>query len=372
MHRQQVQAHSQTQTRTQPQSQSQSQSQLNTFGTAPGHISGLQSEPHKVDNFIRTVFHTLYHHNLFRLSDEAENLPGYIARNAGRKPFQDAAVACLTCISRAHESGDQSMLKTGRHLYAQALREVVAGLYGEEALSADMLSAIMMLAVYEMYARTSPGAWAVHVDGVRRLMRSRGAEGHGEGLARSNFLVFRGFLVLAALGEGAPCFLEEEEWRVASWGTAREDAARGGAAARWVDVEERVFEEVVRLPRFVSEARQGGERVGREMGRTRQRLEQLGLELRAGMEAHAPRVRIAGATMPDGGPWLLLQGVESAMALLDGLLARQRSDGRFRPFRIVCGLDGGPSAMPRIEGVTWLDQVASSLGMIGTMVVDGH
>lgn len=354
---------------------------LGTTGDLGGMSSGedisasvyLQAAPHEVDAFIRTVFHTHYHHNLSRFPDEAENQPGYIARNAGRKPFQDAAVACLTCIARAHDSGDQALFKSACHLYAQALREVVAGLSGEEALSADMLSAIMMLAVYEMYARTSPGAWAVHLDGVRRLMKSRGAEGHWEGLARSNYLVFRGFLVLAALEEGAPCFLEEEEWAGLGWEIARDDVARGGVTARWVEVEERVFEEVVRLPRFVSEARQGSERVGREMGRARQRLAQLGLELRAGMEAQAPRVRISGVSMPDRAPWLLLQGVESAVALLDGLLARQRSDQRrFRPFRIVCGLNEGPSAMPRIEGITWLDQVAASLGMIGTIVVDSH
>ncbi|KAI9046311.1 Zn(II)2Cys6 transcription factor [Aspergillus affinis] len=374
MHREQVHAQ-----QTQPQAPSNIEDF--SFGFNSGFDASLSHSMQAthpvadINTLIRTIFHTHYHHNLFRLSPETITSTH---PEESRYQFQAASTACLISIYSAHASNDPSRLKTSRYLYAQALREVVAGLYSEAALSADMLSAIMNLALFEMFARTSPGAWAVHVDGVRRLMRSRGAEGHMGGLAKGNFLLFRGFLVLAAFEQEGRCFLEEEEWRALGWGVAREDLARGaGGMARWVDVEERVFGEVVRLPGLVGEARQvgrggEGERLGREIRRVRQRLVQLGTELQAGMEAQTPRVRVAGVTMPDRAPWLLLQGVESAVALLDGLLARRRSDGRFRPFRVACALNEGPAAMPHIEGITWLDQVASSFGMIGVMVVDGQ
>ncbi|KAH8427646.1 Zn(II)2Cys6 transcription factor [Aspergillus melleus] len=326
-----------------------------------------------INTLLRTIFHTHYHHNLFRLPHEPDARQ---LRNIANSPFQYASTACLLSIYQAQISNDPTQLETSRELYAQAIREVVSGLYGDAALSVDMLSATMNLALYEMLARTSPGAWVVHVEGVRRLMRNQGAEGHVGVLAREIFLVFRGFLVLAAFEQREKCFLEEEEWRALRWRVAREDLARaggGGGMARWVDVEERVFGEVVRLPGFVAAGgRGGGERLGREMGQTRQRLVQLGMELRAGMEAETPQIRVAGVTMPDRGPGLLLQGVESAVALLDRLLARRHSDGRFRPFRLVCALNEGPAAMPPIEGITWLDQLASSFGMIGVKVVDGQ
>ncbi|KAK1143260.1 hypothetical protein N8T08_006786 [Aspergillus melleus] len=177
-----------------------------------------------INTLLRTIFHTHYHHNLLRLPHEPETRR--LSNNIANSPFQDASTACLISIYQAQISNDPTQLETSRELYAQAIREVVSGLYGDAALSVDMLSATMNLAL------------------------------------------------------------------------------------------------------------------------------------------------VAGVTMPDRGPGLLLQGVESAVALLDKLLARRHSDGRFRPFRLVCALNEGPAAMPPIEGITWLDQLASSFGMIGVKVAD--
>ncbi|KAA8644269.1 uncharacterized protein ATNIH1004_008468 [Aspergillus tanneri] len=327
--------------------------------TSPSQMqTQTHAQPHLIEEFIASAFCTLYFHNRFRFASQTD-FPAYIARNAGSKPFQDAAVACLVCVYRAYQMQDHALLKTSRHMYAQALREVVAGLYGEDALSADMLSSMMMLAVYEMYARTSRDAWAVHVDGVRRLMVSRGAAAHQRGLGRSNYIAFRGFLIAAAVQEGRPCILDEDEWRWLSGRVQIEDAAKQGSAARFVDVTERVFQEIVQCPRYLSEAMQGSATVGSDIHRARVRLTPLIMELRRAIETQVQ------TSDGDQGPSLLLLGAETTLTLLDDLLRRQRSDGRFSPFRVVSGLSKGSS-----YGMTWPDQVASSMGMLGTVIVD--
>ncbi|KAH1434741.1 hypothetical protein KXV52_009802, partial [Aspergillus fumigatus] len=124
-------------------------------------------QPHLFASFLHSAFPTLYTSNIFR----AHNRPDFLAHVAssyasGAAPYLAATLACLTSIYTAQFSPDPAQhTRRSRQLYAHALTHVVAALHSPAALSAPLLATIMMLAVYEMYARTSPDAFVVHVDG---------------------------------------------------------------------------------------------------------------------------------------------------------------------------------------------------------------
>ncbi|KAF7174382.1 hypothetical protein CNMCM5623_007085 [Aspergillus felis] len=138
------------------------------------HQMQLQmQQPHLFASFLHSAFPTLYTSNIFR----AHNRPDFLAHVAssyasGEAPYLAATLACLTSIYTAQFSPDSAQhTRHSRQLYAQALTHVAAALHSPAALSAPLLATIMMLAVYEMYARTSPDAFVVHVDGHRQRRR---------------------------------------------------------------------------------------------------------------------------------------------------------------------------------------------------------
>jgi hypothetical protein len=267
----------------------------------------------------------------------------------------------------------------------------------------------MMLAVYEMYARTSPDAFVVHVDGVRRIMLARGpglhftddndndnpddqqhtptsanspdnqlpavAGSEGPGFARGCYIAFRGFLIASAIYEGRACFLDEEEWLRFAGRIRAEDVRKAGREARVVDVCERIWMEVVRCPRYFAEALpedlpegespvegEGVDEglVARVRG-TKSRLVRLVQELRG---------VIGPSGRGDTGPGLLLQGAEDMVGALQSLLVWFRVGQRRGGFRVVSDFQRGvSSASSEALPVTWLDRVASSMGVIGLRII---
>ncbi|PKY03324.1 hypothetical protein P168DRAFT_319853 [Aspergillus campestris IBT 28561] len=314
--------------------------------------------------FLATAFPTGWAHVGTRLmaneGEDASRLQAQTARLCGGHGFQATATACLTGIYVARARGSAGMEGTSRRLYARALREVERGLdCAETAMSGVMVGAVMMLAVYEMYARTSVDAFVVHVEGVERVMCERGARAHERGLARSCYLAFRGLLVATAIFEGRGCFLEGEEWVRLARRVGEEDSRRcGGGWGRFVMMYEEVFAQVVRVPGYLEEARrvrsESAERdLVRRMRETRAQLR----ELVAAMDGWA------GSSGRDSAPSLLVWGAGSAVALLDALLGRLRVQAGPLRFRVVTELGRGG------ESLTWLDRVASSMGMLGTEIV---
>jgi hypothetical protein len=264
----------------------------------------------------------------------------------------------------------------------------------------------MMLAVYEMYARTSPDAFVVHVDGVRRIMLARGpglhftddndndnpddqqpaggspdsqlpatAGSEGPGFARGCYIAFRGFLIASAIYERRACFLDEEEWLRFAGRIRAEDVCKAGREARVVDVCERIWMEVVRCPRYFAEALpedlpegespvegEGVDEglVARVRG-TKSRLVRLVQELRG---------VIGPSGRGDTGPGLLLQGAEDMVGALQSLLVWFRVGQRRGGFRVVSDFQRGvSSASSEALPVTWLDRVASSMGVIGLRII---
>ncbi|RHZ53449.1 hypothetical protein CDV55_100482 [Aspergillus turcosus] len=403
------------QTSSQESSQASLQMQLQT------QMQLQLQQPHLFASFLHSAFPTLYTSNLFR----AHNRPDFLAHitssyASGSAPYLAATLACLTSIYTAQFSPDKAQhTRRSRQLYAHALTHVVAALHSPAALSAPLLATIMMLAVYEMYARTSPDAFVVHVDGVRRIMLARGpglhfafaddnehtptntntntnadsgvntdeqlqpspgGEGEGAGFARGCYIAFRGFLVASAIYERRACFLDEDGWVCLAGRIRAEDVRKAGSGrhAAVVDVCERVWMEVVRCPRYFAEALPeggpGGENDGREVDvdeglvarvrGTKARLVQLVRELKSALGGEG--------VGQDTGPGLLLQGAEDMVAALQSLLVWLRvGRGRGRGgFRVVSDFQRGvSSASSEALPVTWLDRVASSMGVTGLRII---
>ncbi|OJJ30530.1 hypothetical protein ASPWEDRAFT_177183 [Aspergillus wentii DTO 134E9] len=380
--------------------------------------SFVGQQPQLFGDFISAAFPTLYFHNRFR-ADDHPDFPSYIMQTFGTHAYQDSTVCCLSSVYLAHLTQDPALVKVSRQMYGIALREVVRALNTPEASSDNMLSTVMMLSVYEMYAQTSKDSWVHHANGVKRLMLSRGVKAHESGFGRSCYIAFRGFLIATAVYEGTPCFLDREEWQKFAAMIRCEDSQKPGEWSAFVDISELAFMEMTKCPRYLSEAREIDESASpvriadlvQRMRDTSQKLIRLTAELRVCIGAHSQRkqgivyrpgsfIGPVPTIFPETSPSLLLRGAESTIAALRHLMDRLEAimdgprveeispsaassgvshfDNKPRtfslPFRVVSELGRGPSKTsdeddPR--AVIWLDRVASSMGMLGTEIVHG-
>lgn len=392
------------------------------------------AQPQLFLDFISSSFPTLYFHNRFRAGSE----PGFaefIVLNFGQDAYMDTAICCLSSVYLAHLTQDPVLLRTSRRMYGVSLSELIRALSKDEhALSDNMLCTAMMLSVYEMYARTSPDAWVVHSDAVRRLMETRGPALHESGFGRSCWIAFRGFHIATAVYQGKPCFLDQEEWQRYTLRIMTEDAQKPGEWSAYALTVDKVFMEIAKCPRYISETRDflsrhdnadrdAVEALLKRIKETTIKLHTLSTELRFCISSHGQRqqgiVRRPGTFVgpvpeifPETGPSLLLRGAENVLGTLCQLRERLEDSLRCRlieelspesasaaetpssegslashspapmitrpktfalPFRISSELGRGPSQTSDRNdphAVIWLDRVASSMGMLGTRIID--
>ncbi|KAF7715845.1 Fungal Zn(2)-Cys(6) binuclear cluster domain-containing protein [Penicillium ucsense] len=391
------------------------------------------AQPQLFLDFISASFPTLYFHNRFRAGNEL-GFAEFIVLNFGQDAYLDTAICCLSSVYLAHLTQDPVLMRTSRRMYGLSLNELIRSLSrNEHALSDNMVCTAMMLSVYEMYARTSPDAWVVHSDAVRRLMESRGPALHESGFGRSCWIAFRGFHIATAVYQGKPCFLDQPEWQDYTMRNMTEDAKKPGEWSAYAIISDKVFIEIAKCPRYISETRElaadstsmdrdAVEALLQRIHDTTTKLRALTAELRLSITAHGQRqqgivrrpntfVGPVPEIFPETGPSLLLRGAENVLTTLGQLQDRLEdslricvieelspesiwdtppSDGSARslsppssttgrpktftlPFRISSELGRGPSQTsdqndPR--AVIWLDRVASSMGMLGTKILE--
>ncbi|KAF3388597.1 Uncharacterized protein F1880_003544 [Penicillium rolfsii] len=390
------------------------------------------AQPQLFLDFISASFPTLYFHNQFRAGNEP-GFAEYIVLNFGQDAYLDTAICCLSSVYLAHLTQDPVLLRTSRRMYGLSLSEVIRALSkNEHALSDNMVCTAMMLSVYEMYARTSHDAWVVHSDAVRRLMESRGPALHNSGFGRSCWIAFRGFHIATAVYEGKPCFLDQEEWQRYTMRIMAEDAQKPGEWSAYALISDTVFMEIAKCPRYISETRDilsdqvrtepdTVEALLQRIQETTIQLHTLSAELRVCISAHGQRqqgivrrpstfVGPVPEIFPETGPSLLLRGAETCLGTLCHLRERLEEKIRCRmieelspesvaetppsegsttsesptakltrpktftlPFRISSELGRGPSQTSDQNdphAVIWLDRVASSMGMLGTRIIE--
>lgn len=302
----------------------------------------MTQQPRLFMDFTCAAFPTLYFHNRFR-SEIA--FPEYIMENFHARAYQDSAVCCLSAVYLASLTKDTRLLRSSRYMYGEALRRINRIMDTEEALSDHVLSTVMMLTVYELYARTTPDAWVKHARGVKEIMMKRGVKKHISGFGRSCYYAFRGFLVAHALHEGIPCFLDEEEWQSFATRVQQEDAEKPGEWSVFVHISEIIFMELVKCPRYVYDVRQLSPSTPRSevinlvarIRATCANLRSLSDELQGsimyhfqrkqGIEVHADGfVGPAPSFFPDTNPTLLLQGATHCINTLEKLLGTIKID----------------------------------------------
>lgn len=311
------------------------------------------AQPQLFLDFISAAFPTLYFHNKFRAGSDP-SFPTYIMLAFGQDSYLDSAICCLSSVYLAHLTQDRALLRVSRHVYAVALGEVVRALSNPaHAMSDNMLCTAMMLSVYEMYAQTSPGAWVMHADAVKRLMQSRGAAAHEVGFGRSCWIAFRGFHIATAVYEGKPCFLDEEEWQRFAAVVKAEDAQKPGEWSAYADLSDLAFMEIAKCPRYLSEARDLTSGITEpdstvisslisRIQRTSHRLQALSDQLRSCISGHGQRqqgiIKRPGSFIgpvpeifPETGPSLLLRGAENVISTLGQLWTRLDDMLRIQP-----------------------------------------
>ena len=315
------------------------------------------AQPQLFLDFISASFPTLYFHNSFR----AGNDPGFaefIILNFGQDAYMDSAICCLSSVYLAHLTQDPVLMRTSRRMYGLSLKEVIRTISkGDHAMSDNMLCTAMMLSVYEMYAQTSPDAWVVHSDAVKRLMMSRGTQRHITGFGRSCWIAFRGFHVATAVYQGKPCFLDEKEWQDYATQTMGEDAQKPGEWAAYAVISDKAFMEIAKCPRYISEAKdllssstesRSAASAQTEATELIQRIQKTSCqlsahcsELRSCISAHTQRqqgivlrpgtfVGPVPEVFPETGPSLLLRGAENIQDTLRQLCDRLEGLSRCR------------------------------------------
>lgn len=299
-------------------------------------------QPRLFMDFTCAAFPTLYFHNRFR-SDIA--FPEYMMDNFQTKPYQYPTMCCLSTVYLASLTKDTRLLRTSRHMYGEALRRINQIIDTDEALSDDLLGTVMMLMIYELYARTTPDAWIKHCRGITDLMLKRGVEKHMSGFGRSCYYAFRGFIIAYSLHEEIPCFLDGEEWQNFAIKVQEEDSKKSGEWSVFVHTSESIFMELVKCPRYIYDIRQLKNATPRDeiislvtrIHATCAHLRSLRDELQASIMYHFQKkqgievnaegfVGPAPALFPDTNPTILLQGATHCINALEKLLRTIRID----------------------------------------------
>ena len=206
-----------------------------------------------------------------------------------------------------------------------------------------MMSAMMMLSVYEMYARTTKDAWVMHANGIKRILQIRGVKAYESDFGRSCYVAFRGFLIATALYEGKPCLFEREEWQKFAAMVRQEDSKKRGEWSAFVDISELAFMEMAKCPRYISEAQRvtGStpqvkiENLMQRMRDTTKSLSGITTELTSCIAAHSQReqgityrpgsfVGPVPKVFPETSPSLLLSGAECTIDTLGKIIDRLR------------------------------------------------
>ncbi|KAL1969999.1 hypothetical protein VTN77DRAFT_6404 [Rasamsonia byssochlamydoides] len=381
-------------------------------------------QPQLFMDFIYTAFPATYFHNLFRYAG-GPSFPEHVSRHFGSNPLLDAAVCCIGTEYLRLLTKDPKLETARRRLYSDALRKINQALDTEAVMSEEMLGTIMILTVYEMQVQTTKDAWIQHCRAAKHLFLRREAKAYMSGFLRACYYGFRSFLIAHALSEGEPCFLDEDEWQDLAVMVRKEDSQKPCEWSVSVEVEEAIFMEFVKCPRYLSDARGFTSTTSREevvslMQRIRStcfKLQTHSDELRSCIAAHSQRqqgIRIRPASfvgpMPEVFPVtsasLLLLGCNSAITTLQKLLRAINIDGPSDPatpsaesssetvssgsspqaassgdssprtfslpFRIVSRVTNWSSDITDEndpQAVQWLDGLCSSMGMLGVDVV---
>lgn len=216
-----------------------------------------KQQPVVFGSFVLTAFTRWFGLNRYRV-----HVPwtAYIAEHGGQSPAFDAAIFCVNTIFMGQKHHNTTLQRSSREVYSKALRLFGGRIRNAEVMkSTESVSITIVLSLFEAYSRTNPDSWAHHAAGTALLMEHRGPKAHLTGFDRCLYLSFRSFLVAEAFVSGKRCIFELPEWqqhidqiRVEDMTSPRVD----GPIALFIDLQDRIFKEVVKVPGLLVHARQ--------------------------------------------------------------------------------------------------------------------
>lgn len=216
-----------------------------------------KQQPVVFGSFVLTAFTRWFGLNRYRV-----HVPWteYIAQHGGQSPAFDAAIFCLNAIFMGQKHSNTTLKRSSREVYSNALRLFGGRIRNADAMkSTESVSITIALSLFEAYSRTNPDSWAHHAAGTALLMEHRGPKAHLTGFDRCLYLSFRSFLVAEAFVSGKRCIFELPEWQQHIDQVRMEDMASprvDGPIALFIDLQDRIFKEVVKVPGLLVQARQ--------------------------------------------------------------------------------------------------------------------
>ncbi|KAJ5689852.1 hypothetical protein N7462_004244 [Penicillium macrosclerotiorum] len=320
----------------------------------------------------------------------------------------DIALQCLGSLQLGQANSDERLVLQSREMYGRALQQLVRALNTPSLVRADKtLGASILLGLYEAVSGMDQNSWMLHSGGIGCLFQLRGAHAHVQGFARTLLVSFRSFLVFDAFMRGERCFLEDQKWRDIIPDIIKDEERRGKSSPLG-ELLEYAFYDISCCPGFLAKTRrivmcpQEDESEKKDLTH-RISLCREGLSrIQADMLAHFDAVNqvpqgnskefigsIPNTAASKMGKFCL-QGIESAVALLDQLLRVIRSNDSLRksgasrskflslmdPLALVnnakTGItpekDARTSPKPDSESmVTWHDRLCMSMGMMKDM-----
>jgi hypothetical protein len=376
------------------------------------HRSFISQQPGMLKEFICTAFPTMFFHNEFRFGN-GFTFPDWVAKYFGSNHYYDTTVSCLSTEYLAHLTKDPGLHQCSRQKYSQALGAIRHALSSDDTSSDALLIAVILLSFYEMNTRTTRDAWVYHSRAVKQLMLKRGMSFHLFGAGRVCHFAYRPFLIAAALYEGEPCFLGEDNWQNLAAILRVEDSQKQSEWSFYIDVYETIFMELVKCPGYIKEAREivsvpssKATLLAQRIRMTCDRLRKLSDELRSLLASNNQRKEgIFGVfvgpepnAFPETSPSLLLGAAVNTLSILEQLCSRLTMPAYGRAEPVISG-HGAPSSLstppssvtsdgggPLLDfrficelsrdikrndprAFTWLDRVAGSMGLLGAEII---
>ncbi|KAE8149529.1 hypothetical protein BDV25DRAFT_156138 [Aspergillus avenaceus] len=234
----------------------------------------------------------------------------------------------------------------------------------------SLVGAAIFLAIFEMRMETDE-IWLTHLDAVRRIMEILGAPPLIVPPLRTYFLSFRGFLIAAAIDKGEHCFLATDEWPSLAL-EIRAKTQTGGRTQTLARNADMIFLELVKLPGLVVEAQRGFPQLNKarslldpcQLKCTIFNLERLSDRMKHWMKfrrSTETEVEIANH---------LMDGIDMGIHVLGALSDKRFKSGVRTPFRVVSGLSRFVSNGDIATNASLLDNIACTLGMYGTAMLD--
>lgn len=259
-----------------------------------------------------------------------------------------------------------------------------------------------------MNTRTTRDAWVYHSRAVKQLLLRRRTTFCLSGVGRICHFAYRSFLIAAALYEGEPCFLADDNWQNLAAFLRMEDSQKQSEWAFYINVYETIFMELVKCPRYIKEAREivsvtspKARLLAQRICIAGDRLRTLSDEIRSLLASHNQRkegiifrifVGPQPNAFPETSPSLLICAAVTATSILEELFIRlttpacakeeSPTSSRGTPQSVDISGVGGPLLDFRFTfelgrrtekdnpcRFTWLDRVAGSMGLLGAEIL---